>query len=128
MRIANEILMYFRGMKKTAQDVSMSDPIETDSEGNPLTLADILSSEDTVTDDLDTALKCEQLRRFVNEIKNTRDKSVILMRYGFDGIEPKTQQEVADILGISRSYVSRIETRILNMLRKRIESENIFGR
>lgn len=118
--------MYFRGIKKTAQDVSMSDPIEIDSEGNPLTLADTLSTEDTVIDDLDTKLKCQQLRRFVNEIKNQRDKTIIIMRYGFDGYEPKTQQEVADILGISRSYVSRIETKILNSLKKRLESEYVF--
>ena len=126
--IENEILMYFRGLKKTSQDVSMSDPIETDSEGNPLTLADVLSTEDTVIDDLDTSMKCAQIRRFVNEIKNPRDKAVITMRYGLDGNEPMTQQDVADILGISRSYVSRIETKILNMLKKRLESENVFGR
>ena len=104
----------------------MNDPIEIDSEGNPLTLADTLCIEDTVIDDLDTKLKCNQLRRFVNEIKNPRDKAIIIMRYGFDGYEPKTQQEVADILEISRSYVSRIETKILDMLKKRIENENVF--
>lgn len=124
--IENEILMYFRGVKKTAQDVSISDPIDKDGDGNPLTLADILSTEDTIADDLDTKIKCQQLRKFVDEIKNPRDKTIIFMRYGLDGSEPKTQQEVADILGISRSYVSRIETKILNMLRKRLENENIF--
>lgn len=124
--IENEILMHFRGVKKTSQDVSMSDPIETDSEGNPLTLSDIICTDDTVVDDLDYSMKCSQLRRFVDEIKNPRDRAVIIMRYGIDGNEPKTQQEVADILGISRSYVSRIETKILSTLRKRLENENIF--
>ncbi len=124
--IENEILMYFRGIKKTAQDVSMSDPIETDSEGNPLTLADIISTDDTVVEDLDNKFKCTQLRKFIDEIKNPRDKTIIVLRYGIDGDEPKTQQEVADMLGISRSYISRIETKILSTLKKRLESENIF--
>lgn len=122
--IENEILMHFRGVKKTAQDISMSDPIDTDSEGNPLTLADIISTDDTIVDDIDCKFKCAHLRRLVDEIENEREKTIIVMRYGLDGSEPKTQQEVADLLGISRSYVSRIETKILRYLRKRMESEN----
>lgn len=121
--IENEILMYFRGMKKTSQDISMSDPIDTDSEGNPLTLADIISTDDTIVDDIDYKLKCRKLKKLISEIENPRDKTIIILRYGFDGNEPKTQQEVADLLGISRSYVSRIETRILSHLRKRLENE-----
>lgn len=124
--IENEILMHFRGVKKTAQDISMNDPIDTDSEGNPLTLADIICTDDTIVDDIDYKFKCIQLRRYVNEIENERDKTIIVLRYGLDGNEPKTQQEVADLLGISRSYVSRIETKILANLRKRMENENCF--
>lgn len=121
--IENEILMHFRGIKKTAQDISMSDPIDTDSEGNPLTLADIICTDDTIVDDIDHKFKCQKLKTLIDEIKNPRDKTIIVLRYGLDGNEPATQQEVADLLGISRSYVSRIETRILSELRKRMESE-----
>lgn len=124
--IENEILMYFRSIKKTALDVSMNDPIETDNEGNPLTIADTLNTADTIVDDLDTKLKCRQVRKFVNEIKNPRDRAIIIMRYGLDGNEPRTQQEIAELMNISRSYVSRIETKILAHLRKRMESESVF--
>ncbi len=124
--IENEILMYFRSIKKTAMDISMSDPIETDNEGNPLTLADTLSTGDTVFEEIDTAIQCRQVRKFVNEIKNPRDKTIIILRYGLDGNEPRTQQEIAQLLNISRSYVSRIETKILTQLRKRMETENPF--
>jgi RNA polymerase sporulation-specific sigma factor len=119
--IENEILMHFRSLKKTAQDVSMNDPIETDSEGNPLTLADIISTEDTIVDDIYDKTGHQLVRKLVNDIKNTRDKTVIILRYGMDGKEPLTQQEVANLLGISRSYVSRIETRILADMRKHFE-------
>lgn len=101
----------------------MSEPIDTDSEGNPLTLADIICTDDTIVDDIDHKLKCQKLKTLIDEIKNPRDKTIIVLRYGLDGNEPKTQQEVADLLGISRSYVSRIETRILAELRKRMENE-----
>lgn len=121
MRIANEILMHFRSMKKTAQDVSMNDPIETDSEGNPLTLADIISTDDTIVDDIYEKTGRQLVRRLVNEMKNERDKTVIVLRYGMDGNDPMTQQEVADLLGISRSYVSRIESRVLAEMRKHFE-------
>lgn len=103
--IENEILMHFRGVKKTAQDISMSDPIDTDSEGNPLTLADIISTDDTIVDDIDYKFKCIQLRKYIDEIENEREKTIVVLRYGLDGGDPKTQQEVADLLGISRSYV-----------------------
>ena len=117
MRIANEILMYFRAQKKTMQDVSMNDPIETDSEGNPLTLTEIISVEDTIVDDIQEKSDIARVRFLVNNIKNEREKTIINLRYGLDGNEPLTQQQVADFLGISRSYVSRIETKILKDMR-----------
>jgi len=116
--IENEILMHFRSMKKTAQDISMNEPIETDSEGNPLTLADIISTEDTIVDDLQEKANSIRVRNLVENIKNKRDKTIITLRYGLDNSEPMTQQEVADLLGISRSYVSRIETRVLSEMHK----------
>ena len=115
--IENEILMYFRAQKKTMQDVSMNDPIETDSEGNPLTLTEIISVEDTIVDDIQEKSDIARVRFLVNNIKNEREKTIINLRYGLDGNEPLTQQQVADFLGISRSYVSRIETKILKDMR-----------
>lgn len=117
--IENEILMYFRSQKKTSQDISMSEPIDTDSEGNPLTLIDIISTEDTIADKIDTKIKIEKLRKFVSEIQDEREKRIIIMRYGLDNNQPLTQKAVARKLHISRSYVSRIEKRALNRLRKR---------
>lgn len=117
--IENEILMYFRSQKKTAQDISMSEPIDTDSEGNPLTLIDIISTDDTIAEDLDRRIKTEKLLRFVDEIANQREKATIVMRYGLDGKEPMTQREVAKLMNISRSYVSRIEKRAIENLRRK---------
>lgn len=119
--IANEILMYFRSRRKSAQDVSMSDPIDTDPEGNPLTLSEILYTDDTIADDLDRKVKTEQLRRYVREIRDEREREIIIRRYGLSGNAPETQREVADRLHISRSYVSRIEKRTLAALRARFE-------
>ncbi len=119
--IENEILMYFRSRRKSAQDVSMSDPIDTDPEGNPLTLSEILYTDDTIADDLDRKVKTEQLRRYVREIRNPREREIIIRRYGLSGNAPETQREVAERLHISRSYVSRIEKRTLAALRARFE-------
>ena len=95
----------------------MNDPIETDSEGNPLTLTEIISVEDTIVDDIQEKSDIARVRFLVDNIKNEREKTVITLRYGLDGNDPLTQQQVADFLGISRSYVSRIETKILNDMR-----------
>ncbi len=117
--IENEILMYFRSQKKCAQDISMSEPIDTDSEGNQLTLIDIISTDDTIADDIDTKIKIDKLREFVKEIEDERERSIIIMRYGLSGNAALTQKAVAQRLNISRSYVSRIEKRALCRLRKR---------
>ncbi len=121
--IENEILMYFRAQKKTAQDISMNEPIETDSEGNPLTLADIICVEDTIVDDIQEKSDVRRVRSLVRNMQNERDRTVIILRYGLDGNDPLTQQQVADFLGISRSYVSRIEKRVLDDMRKDFEDE-----
>lgn len=116
--IENEILMHFRSQKKTAQDISTSDPIDVDSEGNPLTLMDIICIDDTVADDLDIKIKTEKLYKFVDELSDFREKQIIIMRYGLYGTDIYTQREVAKLLGISRSYVSRLEKRALSKLKK----------
>ena len=116
--IENEILMYFRGQKKSAQDVSIQDPIDVDGEGNPLTLMDILATEDTVADDLDLRVKSEKLHALLREMPYGREKTVLILRYGLYGGEPHTQRMAAKKLGISRSYVSRIEKKALASLRR----------
>lgn len=85
----------------------MSDPIDIDSEGNPLTLSDIIYTNDTIADDLDTKLKSEQLRRYIGELKDPRERTIIILRYGLTDDRPLTQREVAKKLDISRSYVSQ---------------------
>lgn len=119
--IENEILMYFRSKKKNSQEISISEPIDTDSEGNPLTLIDIISRDDDIADDIDLKIKTEMLYGFIEEIKDEREKTIIVMRYGLYGTMPLTQKQVADKLNISRSYVSRIEKRVLEKLRKKLE-------
>lgn len=116
--IENEILMYFRNNKKISQEISFSEPIDTDSEGNPLTLMDIIAIDDTIVDDIDTKNKLVKLIKIINKIDNERDKTIIVKRYGLDGNMPLTQKEIAKELKISRSYVSRIEKRILEEIRE----------
>lgn len=118
--IENEILMYFRNNKKLSQEISFSDPIDTDSEGNPLTLMDIIAIDDTIVDDIDTKNKLIKLSGIVNSIPDQRDKTILIKRYGLDGTPPLTQKEIAQELNISRSYVSRIEKRILEEIRNLI--------
>lgn len=120
--IENEVLMYFRSAKKNAQDVSINEPIDTDKDGNALTLMDIMAADDNILDNIDYKIKSEQLRTYIAEVLTPREQTIIRLRYGLDGNEPLTQREVAQRLGISRSYVSRIEKKSLAALHRR------FGR
>lgn len=115
--IENEILMYFRNSKKLSQEISFSEPIDTDSEGNPLTLMDIIAIDDTIVEDIDTRNKLINLVKIINNIPSERDKTIIIKRYGLDGNKPRTQKEIAKELKISRSYVSRIEKKILEEIK-----------
>lgn len=119
--VENEILMFFRSQKKTAQDVSVNEPIDTDSEGNPLTLMDIIATEDEIIDDIYKISMIKKLRKEIRKITNPRERTIIILRYGLDGNKPLTQLEVSQRLDISRSYVSRIEKKILTNLRKALE-------
>lgn len=103
--IENEIFMYFRSRKKSAQEISMNEPIDTDSEGNPLTFTDIIYSDETVFDDVDMKIKTEKLYGYLSSIKDPRDRKILIMRYGLYDTDPLTQREIAKKLGISRSYV-----------------------
>lgn len=119
--IENEILMQFRAQKKTAQDISVNEPIDTDSEGNPLTLMDIISTEDEIVEDIYKMTMLKKLASEIEKIPDPREKSIIIMRYGLDGGKAMTQLEVSKKLNISRSYVSRIEKKALKSLRKALE-------
>lgn len=119
--IENEILMHFRGLKKSSQDISLDEPIDTDKDGNPLSLIDILSTDDNILDALDKKLNLSKLRGYIASELDDREKQVITMRYGLDGNKPVPQREVADALGVSRSYISRIETKALKKLRRKYE-------
>ena len=121
-RIANEILMYFRAQRKLQGEVSLSDPIETDREGNALELIDIVGTEDTLLEDLHQQESARKLRRLVGEALTTREAEIIRLRYGLGGTVPLTQREIASAFGISRSYVSRIEKRALGKLREGMEN------
>lgn len=119
--IENEILMHFRNNRKSAQDVSLNDAIDIDKDGNPLTLMDILASDRDVAEDVDTALRLEVLGKYIDETLTEREKEIILGRYGIGGARILTQRELAKQLHISRSYISRIEKKALEKLRKRYE-------
>ncbi len=118
--IENEILMMFRANKKTLQDVSLSDPIDTDKDGHPLSLLDVIADEDTLAEDLELKVNSEQLHRYLYDVLDEREREVIVWRYGLRG-DGLPQREVAKRLGISRSYISRIEKRALEKLRARFE-------
>ena len=119
--IENEIRMHFRAAKKTEREVSLSEPIDTDSEGRPLTLMDVLAEEDTLPQDLEQRMDLRVLRQYVEECLDPRQKEIISLRYGLEG-PPMAQWQVAQRLGISRSYVSRLETKALSLLRRRYEN------
>lgn len=119
--IANEILMYFRAQKKSSQDVSLSDYVETGSDGANLELMDVVSQDEDL---LETISNREQLRKVckaVDRVLTNQERQVICMRYGLGGLDACKQRQVAQKLGISRSYVSRIEKRALEKLRKEVE-------
>ncbi len=120
--IENEILMNFRATKKSAGDVYISEPIETDKDGNTLTLIDLVDDGKDINQQVDMMIYSEQLMRFIDKCLTKRERKIIVMRYGLYGTLPRTQNEVAEILDISRSYVSRIEKKALEKLRKMYET------
>lgn len=121
--IENEILMAIRSTKKTASEVSINVSIGTDKDGNEISLNDILGTEpDAIADDLNMKLQVARMIQALQDILDDREKKILIHRYGILGTDPKTQREVAAYLGISRSYVSRIEKRALEKLRDALQS------
>ena len=116
VRIANEILMHFRAQKKTGQDVSLSDFIETGNDGAALSLMDVVADDGDLLETISARERIVQVRRAVASVLDEREKQVITLRYGLGGGAPLRQREVAKYLDISRSYVSRIEKRALEKL------------
>lgn len=115
--IQNEILMMFRGKKKRGMEISINDQIDVDKDGNPLTYLDIISIPESIESDLDLKVHIEKIRELVDRILLPREKEIVILRYGLKGYQPRTQREVAKHLGISRSYVSRIEKKALEKLK-----------
>lgn len=116
--IENEILMSIRTAKKTRQEVSISLPIGTDKDGNEISLNDILGTDpDEIVDSLNLKFRIQELYEVMDQVLTPREKKIIYLRYGLDGCAPRTQREIAAYMGISRSYVSRIEKKALGKLR-----------
>jgi RNA polymerase sporulation-specific sigma factor len=119
--VENEILMYFRSQRKNAQDVSLSDYIKTGSDGTPLQLQDVVAEECDLLEQVANQENILQLRKAIAENLTDQEQQVICLRYGLLGNPPKRQREVAELTGISRSYVSRIEKKALQKLRTALE-------
>ncbi len=114
--IENEILMYFRTLKKQSCEVSLSEPLESDKDGNVLNLMDILSHDDDILDEIDCSERSSLLYQSIYKCLDEREQEVVIGRYGLLGHAPLTQREIAKTCNISRSYVSRIEKRALKKL------------
>lgn len=119
--VENEILMYFRSQKKSSQDVSLSDYIETGNDGAALSLMDVVAEDADLLETISDRETVRALGIAVNQCLTEQEREVIVLRYGLEGKHPLRQREVADVTGISRSYVSRIEKRALQKLRKALE-------
>lgn len=123
--IQNEILMYFRSQKKLSAEVSIDEPIDVDKDGNPLTYMDVIATDDTIDDDLDIKMASENAMMIIRSYLTPREREIILMRYGLGNSEPLTQRQLASMMGISRSYVSRIEKSALEKIRYRMNRKQL---
>ena len=119
--IQNEILMYFRSLKKLAKEVSINETIDIDKEGNPLTYMDIIKIDDTIAEDIDGKINSSKAMYYISNHLDKREKTIIVLRYGLGNRRPLTQREVASKLNISRSYVSRLEKSALEKLKAYLE-------
>ena len=119
--IENEILMFFRNIRKSSSDIPFSEPIDTDKDGNALTLIDTIADKQDIAEEIDLKIRLEQLEKIMPSALDKREKEIITMRYGLGGTKELTQNEIAKKLNISRSYVSRIEKAALLKLRSKLE-------
>ena len=121
--LQNEILMYFRSQKKQARESSLNDAVETDKDGNPLTYMDIISTDDDIAEQIDLKIKIEKMMNGINNLLTPTEKQIIVLRYGLGCTKPITQREVAQKLKISRSYVSRLESKAISKLKDAFGNE-----
>ncbi len=125
--IDNEVLMHLRSTKKLNAEVSLEDPIGKDKDDNTITLQDVLeNNEKNIEDEVDLKIKMKKLYEKIKKVLKDREKTIIELRFGLDGKKPKTQNQIAMMMGISRSYVSRIETKAIRKISKRNEGISIF--
>ncbi len=116
--LQNEILMYFRSQKKSSCEISINETIDIDKDGNPLTYIDVISCEDTIAEDIDLKISSKKALEIIRRRLSPRERQIIVLRYGLNNRRPVTQREIAAALGISRSYVSRIEKSAIDKIRK----------
>lgn len=121
--IQNEILMYFRSQRKSAGDISLSDIIETSGDGGNLSVMDVLASDEDLFEETYLRSETKKLLAVIDKALSKREKQIVILRYGLGNRKPLPQREVAEQLGISRSYVSRIEKKALEKLKKAMEEE-----
>lgn len=122
MRIANEILMYLRWSKKQNAEVYLNEPIGKDKDDNVITLEEVIESDiKNIDEEVDLKMKLKKMYSKIKEILKTRERTIIELRFGLKGEKPKTQKEIAKMMGISRSYVSRIETKAIEKLAEQFE-------
>lgn len=124
MIIANEILMHFRTSRKQANDVYLNDTLEVDKDGNPLTIEDTVSSPEDMAENLEVKMNWEKVSKIIEKMDDEREKEIIILRYGLNNKKPMTQREVAQRLDISRSYVSRIEKKVIKDIRNKIDKDD----
>ena len=118
--IQNEILMHFRACRKLKGEVSINETIDVDRDGNPLTYIDVISTTDDTDEDIDRMMQTERAISLVRNVLTERERQIIVLRFGLGGIKPLTQRQIAEKMGISRSYVSRIENAALKKLREKM--------
>lgn len=122
--IDNEILMHLRSIKKLGAEVYLDDPIGKDKDDNTVTLQEVLeNNEKSIEEEVDLKFKIKKMYQKMKEVLKLREKTILELRFGLDGNKPKTQNQIAEMMGISRSYVSRIETKAIDKLAKEIQKE-----
>ena len=122
--IDNEILMHLRSIKKLGAEVFLEEPIGKDKDDNTVTLQEVLENNDkNIEDEVDFKMKLKKMYSKMKEVLKLREKTILELRFGLNGDKPKTQSEIAQMMGISRSYVSRIETKAIGKLAQEIIEE-----
>ena len=122
--IQNEILMHFRAQKKLSAEVSINETIDVDRDGNPLTYIDVICSEEDIAEEVDRKMMTHKMRLCMDRFLSQRERQILILRYGLDGVTPQTQKEIAEKLKISRSYVSRLEKSALEKMREVLDGKS----